>query len=59
MCQLLVLSPIEETCLDVTRSAIEIHVQVLDRAKFTEHVLNIFLGRLFMHICNNNDPPLD
>lgn len=48
-----------ETYLDVARSAVEVHVQVLDRAKFTEHVLDILLGRFLMDIRNNDDPPLN
>ena len=44
------------TNLDVTGSAIEVHVEVLDLAKLAKHVLDILLARLLMYVRGDDDP---
>lgn len=45
--------------LDVTRPPVQVHVQVLNGAKLAKHVVKVLLGRLFVHIGDDDDPALD
>lgn len=42
--------------LHVTRPPVQVQVHVLDFAVLAEHILNIFLRRLLMHIGDDDDP---
>jgi hypothetical protein len=54
-----VLSRLLRTYLDVTCAAVQVHVQVLDGAVLAKHVLQVLLGRLLMHVGDDDDPALD
>jgi hypothetical protein len=54
-----VLARLLGTYLDVTRPAVQVHVQVLDGAELAKHVLQVLLGRLLMHVGDDDDPALD
>lgn len=42
--------------LDVSRSPIEVEMQVFDLAIICKFILEIFLGRFFVDICDEHDP---
>ena len=53
------LERISFTNLDVTGPAIKVHVEVLDLAKLAEHVLDVLLARLLVHVRSDDDPALN
>lgn len=40
----------------VTRSSVQVHVQILDLSILSKHVLNVLLTRLLVHVGDNDDP---
>jgi len=48
-----------QTHLDIASPTIQIQMQVLDFAKLGELILEILLGRFFMNIGDEYDPPFD
>jgi len=45
--------------LNISCASVQVQVNVLDLAIFSEFVLDIFLGGLLMNTCNQQDPTLD
>jgi hypothetical protein len=45
--------------LDVARPPVEVHVQVLDGAELAKDVLQVLLGRLLVHVGDDDDPAFD
>lgn len=47
------------THLYVSRSSIEVEMQVLDLAIVCKFILELFLGRFLVDVCDEHDPPFD
>ena len=47
---------ISNAYLDVTCPPIQVHVQILNSAKLSKHVVQILLCRLFVYVGDNDDP---
>jgi hypothetical protein len=45
--------------LDITRSAVQVEVQVFNIAVVGEQVRNVLLGGLFVDVGRDHDPPFD